>query len=401
SATPGVDRTTGTRLSGTGARSSPPPWAVTLNGSLARTTASVPLVVCVNRWSKTLPIVSVNTNVPATKATPRTIEIDVSSRRNLCASRPLRVTSHMAASVSEFLHAVEDLVWRGAGHLVDDLTVDEEDDTLGPAGAERIVGDHDDGLTELLDGVGDETEELGARLGVEVPGGFVGEDDGRTRHESPGHGDALLLAAGQLVRAVGQPIAQADGVDDAVEPRLVGVPSGQLQRQQDVLPGVEHRDQVVGLEDEAHLLPAHEGEILLGQGADLGLFEKHLAGGHAVEAGQTVQERGLPRARRSHDGDEAPPADVDRQAVEGTHGGIAFAVDLGDVDGPRRRVLLYVLLGDLLHTAEPTAPIQPPRRRIRAWPRPFSRALPTARGGRRQAAPGSERRAPLPPAGVH
>src|SRR5207245_646274 len=136
-----------------GARSCwPPPWLLTLNGSWARTTASVPLVVWVNRWSKTLPIVSVNTNVPATKPTPRMIDIEVSSSRNLCASSPLRVTSHMPRSVPEFLHAVEDLVGCGFGHLVDDLAVDEEDHPLGAAGTDGVVGDHDDRLAELVDG---------------------------------------------------------------------------------------------------------------------------------------------------------------------------------------------------------------------------------------------------------
>jgi hypothetical protein len=42
-----------------------------------------------------------------------------------------------------------------------------------------------------------------------LPGGLVGEDQGRRVHERAGNGDALLLSAGELARlmvgAVGQP----------------------------------------------------------------------------------------------------------------------------------------------------------------------------------------------------
>ena len=41
--------------------------------------------------------------------------------------------------------------------------------------------------------------------------------------EGPGDGDALLLAAGQLARPVLQAVAQADGVDDLVDPLLVAL----------------------------------------------------------------------------------------------------------------------------------------------------------------------------------
>ncbi len=48
--------------------------------------------------------------------------------------------------------------------------------------------------------------------------------------------------------------AQPDGVDDLVEPRLVGLAAGEVERQQDVLLRGEGRHQVEGLEHEADLL---------------------------------------------------------------------------------------------------------------------------------------------------
>ncbi len=43
---------------------------------------------------------------------------------------------------------------------------------------------------------------LFAVLGIQVGGGLVGQDEGRVGSQRPGHGDALLLAAAQLVGAV-------------------------------------------------------------------------------------------------------------------------------------------------------------------------------------------------------
>ena len=62
-----------------------------------------------------------------------------------------------------------------------------------------------------------------ARARVEVAGGLVGEHDLGLRDERARDRDALLLAARQLRRSVLEPVAQTDGVDDAIEPRLVGL----------------------------------------------------------------------------------------------------------------------------------------------------------------------------------
>ena len=81
------------------------------------------------------------------------------------------------------------------------------------------------------------------------------------RGQGAGHGDALLLAARQLARAVRQAVAQPDGVDHAVDPRLVGLAAGEGDRERDVLVGVERRDQVEGLEDEADLVAPQDREL--------------------------------------------------------------------------------------------------------------------------------------------
>ena len=76
-----------------------------------------------------------------------------------------------------------------------------------------------------------------------------------------GDRDPLLLAAGELGRAVVEPVAEADRVDQLVEALRIGVAAGELERQQDVLPRVEDRQQVEELEDEADLVAAQLGQL--------------------------------------------------------------------------------------------------------------------------------------------
>ena len=60
-------------------------------------------------------------------------------------------------------------------------------------------------------------------LRVEVAGGLVGEDDLGPAEQRARDGDALLLPTRELRRPVREPVAEADGLDDGVEPRRVGL----------------------------------------------------------------------------------------------------------------------------------------------------------------------------------
>src|SRR4051794_31504243 len=143
------------------------------------------------------------------------------------ARRPLRASTFFSdrrnTSLPEALHAVEHPLGGGLGHLVDDPPVGQEDDAVGVARRDRIVGDHHDRLAELAHGAAHEVEDLRTGPAVEVARRLVGEDDRRLAGERTSHGDALLLTTAELARAVTQPVAQTHGVDDAIDPLLVAL----------------------------------------------------------------------------------------------------------------------------------------------------------------------------------
>ena len=134
SATPGTACTVAStvsrdRVAFVAAAAPGPPESLGVNAASARTMTSLPAETCVNRSSNALFIVSVRTNVPATKPTPRTIESAVSASRSLRASRLLRVARSMRSALQR-LEPVEDAVGRRLPHLVDDVAVGEEDHAI-------------------------------------------------------------------------------------------------------------------------------------------------------------------------------------------------------------------------------------------------------------------------------
>jgi hypothetical protein len=150
-------------------------------------------------------------------------------------------------------------------------------------------------------------------------------------HERARHGDALLLAAGELARAVGQAVGEADAVDQLVEPLLVDLAAGERERQQDVLLGGEDRHEVEGLEDEAEPIAAQPGERLVAEPADLLAVDGHGAARRRVEAREQVHQRGLAGARRAHDGGVLAGRELQGHAPERLHGRLTLAVDAAQV----------------------------------------------------------------------
>ena len=75
------------------------------------------------------------------------------------------------------------------------------------------MGDHDDGFVEFGAQAFEEVEHFRGTGGIQVAGGFVGEDHIGIGDDGAGDGDALLLAAGKLAGEVVEAIVQADELE--------------------------------------------------------------------------------------------------------------------------------------------------------------------------------------------
>ena len=93
--------------------------------------------------------------------------------------------------------------------VVEDQAVLDVDDAVGVGLQARVVGDADHRRAVLLGGALQQADDDLAVLAVERGGGLVGEQQLRVLGQGAGDGDALLLAAGQLGRALVQARLQA------------------------------------------------------------------------------------------------------------------------------------------------------------------------------------------------
>ena len=230
------------------------------NVSGLRTTTSMPCVGIGEAPVKPARMVTPRTSVAARKATPRTTARDVPMSRRLRAQRPDVTTLNMIRLRTAFMRS---RMRSGEGVAIES--------TIRPSSRNSTVSAKEAATASwvtitmvwpsVVDRRAHEREDLAAGAAVEVPGRLVGEDHGGARGQRPGHGDALLLAAGELARAVLEALGQADGLDDRADPLLVGPAAGERHRQRDVLVGGQRRQQVEGLEHEADALAADLGQL--------------------------------------------------------------------------------------------------------------------------------------------
>ena len=180
------------------------------------------------------------------------------------------------------------------------------------AAAVAIVRDHHGRLAVARDAVPEQLQDLAAGRRVEVARRLVREDDARLRDERAGDRDALLLAAGELGRPVRPPVAEADPVDQLLDPRPLRLAARELERQEDVLLGRQHRQQVEELEHEADVAAPELRELGVAERAELRVVDPDLAarsagrGRRAGASGRTCRSPTGPSRRRARP--RSPPA---------------------------------------------------------------------------------------------
>jgi hypothetical protein len=226
------------------------------------------------------------------------------------------------------------LLAAGARAVGGNRAITDGDDAVGELGDVGLVRDEDDGVA-LGVKVVEERHDLDRGLRVEVAGGFVGQDDGRAIDECTGNGDALTLAAGELVglvhHALGEVYLRQDflGALDALGCGRAVID----ERQFDVVQRGGASEQVECLEDEADFLVANAGELIIVEFGDVVAVEPVMALRGRIEAAEEVHQRGFAGTGRAHDGDVLVVADTDVDAAQGVHLLVAHLVGLPEIVG--------------------------------------------------------------------
>ena len=203
-----------------------------------------------------------------------------------------------------------------------------------------VVGDEEDGLAAFFVLAEEDVHDGASGGGVEVAGGFVGEEEGGLIDEGAGDGDALAFAAGELVGAVFEAGFEAEGGEegDGFGFGGPGADDGFVEGGADhggeegVFEDGEFGEEVVELEDEAEGVVAE-----VGAGPAGGVFEglsaeEDAAGVGGVEGAGDMEEGGFAGAGGAHDGDEFALVKGEGDAAEDLEADGAHLVGLGDVE---------------------------------------------------------------------
>ena len=155
---------------------------------------------------------------------------------------------------------------------------------------------------------------------VEVAGGFVGQENGRTQREGARQRHALLLAAGELHGVViAAPASPTRSSSSRARSPPAGFGPASSIGKQHVFFRRQRGDQVIGLEDESDLAPAQQRHVVFAQTGDVFAVQDYLAAGGRVEPGQQAQQRTFAAAGRPHDGGKLAARDAQIDAFEDFH----------------------------------------------------------------------------------
>ena len=201
-----------------------------------------------------------------------------------------------------------------------DLPVPHVDHALRRARELLVMGDDDDRRPVRVQAA-EEADDFLPGSGVELAGRLVGEEQGRPVGERAGDRHALLLAPGELRRAVALTRPESHVLEQFPRSRapLGARHLGLGHRQLDVLAGRECRHEIEALEDEPHVPQAKEGRLLVGHRAHVAAAHGHHPTARPVDDADEVEQRALAAPRRADDGDVLPVDDVERDPAHGVH----------------------------------------------------------------------------------
>src|SRR5690606_24061915 len=134
---------------------------------------------------------------------------------------------------------------------IDESSVDHFIDMISYLQNRGIVRRHADRDVFGFDDAAECRHDLGAHLGMQLRRRLVRQKQDRTMGDGLGDGDALLLAAGQLVRPVVPPLAQPDHCQAFPRPALpvrTGI-AGHAERQLHIFIGRQQGHERIGLEN--------------------------------------------------------------------------------------------------------------------------------------------------------
>src|SRR5258707_5267598 len=222
-----------------------------------------------------------------------------------------------------------------AALFANDASVLDVNYAISKAQYTRVVRDDQHPARGILGDLGQEGHDCVAVLAIQRSRGLVRENRRRLSHDRPRKGDALLLAAAELERKCVDLARQADhrqgvfGLGDGAG----GVVPAYVERQTHAGGGRQGWEQMIGLEDEAHVL-APESRQLLGP-STFRRTAPHADGAARLRdhASEDREKRSLAAAGGAHQQRQFAAPERQADTLESLHLRRPLSQPLHDIDG--------------------------------------------------------------------
>ncbi len=208
---------------------------------------------------------------------------------------------------------------------LDDAALVEHHDLVAQMAHHReVVADEHVGDTEFLLQILHQVQHLGLHGDVECAHGLVGDDQARARDERARNGNALALAAGELVRVFSQVVgAQPDLLQHLHGAcMLLGAAAcaqGLQRFGDDALDALARVERSVGVLEHHLEIAARLAQFGGGQPVQIAAQQMHRSRGGSVQGHDQARQRRFARARFAHDPQTAAAVHRKAHAIERLH----------------------------------------------------------------------------------
>jgi len=202
------------------------------------------------------------------------------------------------------------------------LPVPEMEYAIGPIDDPGIMGGKEEGRVFLPVDLGEEVNEGQAGLRVEACRRLVGKDNQWIRHDGTGHGNSLLLPAGQVSCPVVHEVGKTNGRKGPFH-HFFSLPGRNIEQGEDILNILkcgENRDKIKPLKNEADVLPPEQRGSGPAEAACFPAVDDDLAAGGGVKRSREVEQGAFPGSGRPGNADEISFLDAEIDVPQGRDG---------------------------------------------------------------------------------
>ena len=138
-------------------------------------------------------------------ATPSAMPRVVNATRSRCARHCLNVMSHRAPNITVLPRARSRLPLRPVRTSLTNLAVAQRQDSIAESRGKVIVRDQQNRVVVFAVKIVEQAKNFLSGGRIEIAGGFIAQQNGRTKDQGAGDGHALALASGKLVGTMVRP----------------------------------------------------------------------------------------------------------------------------------------------------------------------------------------------------